>query len=49
MKQLTVATLKLFDDVSKNLPTGFKLATDIHSRLSAHNAVQFCKECERFP
>ena len=43
------STLKLFEDVSKDLPGGFQLATDIHSRLSAHNAVQFCKECERFP
>jgi mannonate dehydratase len=42
-------TLKLFEDVSKDLPSGFELATDIHSRLSSHNAVQFCKECDRFP
>jgi mannonate dehydratase len=44
-----LSTLKLFEDVSKDLPSGFQLATDIHSRLSAHNAVQFCKACERFP
>jgi mannonate dehydratase len=42
-------TLKLFEDVSKDLPSGFEIATDIHSRLSSHNAVQFCKECDRFP
>jgi mannonate dehydratase len=42
-------TLKLFEDVSKDLPSGFEIATDIHSRLTSHNAVQFCKECERFP
>ena len=43
------AMLKLFEDVSRDLPAGVMLATDVHSRLSAHNAVQFCKECERFP
>src|SRR5438874_1972814 len=42
-------TLKLFEDVSRDLPEGFMLATDIHSKLSAHNAVQFCKQCDRFP
>jgi mannonate dehydratase len=42
-------TLKLFEDVSRDLPAGLKLATDVHSKLSAHNAVQFCKECEKFP
>jgi mannonate dehydratase len=42
-------TLKLFEDVSKDLPAGFEIATDIHSKLSSHNAVQFCKECDRFP
>jgi mannonate dehydratase len=43
------STLKLFADVSKELPADLQLATDIHSRLSAHNAVQFCKECDHFP
>ena len=42
-------TLKLFEDVSRDLPQGCFLATDIHSKLSGHNAVQFCKACERFP
>jgi mannonate dehydratase len=42
-------TLKLFEDVSRDLPEGMTLATDVHSRLSAHNAVEFCKQCEKFP
>jgi mannonate dehydratase len=42
-------TLKLFEDVSRDLPEGLTLATDIHSRLAGHQAVEFCKRCEKFP
>ncbi len=42
-------TLKLFEDVSRDLPAGVKLATDVHSKLAGNMAVRFCKECEKFP
>jgi len=42
-------TLKLFEDVSRDLPEGLTLATDVHSRLAGHQAVEFCKRCEKFP
>jgi mannonate dehydratase len=43
------STIKLFEDVSRDLPEGMTLATDMHSKLTGNMSVRFCKECEKFP
>src|SRR5579863_6315690 len=43
------STLKLFEDVSRDLPEGMTLATDMHSKLTGNMSVRFCRECEKFP
>ena len=43
------STLKLFEDVSRDLPPEMSLATDVHSKITGNMAVRFCKECEKFP
>jgi mannonate dehydratase len=42
-------TLKLFEACAREFPPEIQWATDLHERLDPRQAVQFCKEAEKFP
>jgi mannonate dehydratase len=42
-------TMKLFEACAREFPPEIEWATDLHERLDPRQAVQFCKEAEKFP
>jgi mannonate dehydratase len=41
--------MKLFEACAREFPPEIQWATDLHERLDPRQAVQFCKETEKFP
>jgi mannonate dehydratase len=41
--------MKLFEACAREFPLEIQWATDLHERLDPRQAVQFCKETEKFP
>src|SRR6185436_1628166 len=40
--------MKLFEECRKQLPEEIELLHDVHERVSCNQAVQFCKDAEKF-
>src|SRR5205809_7596692 len=45
---LPICALKLFEECRKTLPEDLELCHDVHERVTTTQAVQFCKDVEKF-